>query len=400
MALISGTIILCILLLSISPCKLYADQLDKLYNKRLDDVQEQLWLFGLSVASASYTWHDAVKFINHDSSAIKSWASDTTPVTYCSLIHKAPWGRVWSLSLFYNLNTLFVRDVVIPLFNENDYILIPFWGDVTGSAEYFKALLKNAQFPDNFYFLGNSDDCTSILRNSGLQAFTVSHNAFIDRETFRPISRKILYDAVYLGDCRPQKRLYLAKDILPDLLIVTHSLEEVIQPFYSAKCIMHNPPMPELVNFVNQAHCGLLLSAKEGGCYASTEYLYCGIPVVSTKSRGGRDAYYDDVTAIIVDDTPEDVRRGVEIMCERKSDPWEIRRRALAVSDEMLDTLANEIFLPIFLKYGDAHANNPRSFVDTKIKESKRISSKGRTIFQPENATHNRVRRFNSEVRH
>lgn len=368
-----------------------------LHNDPFNDVKEQLWLFGHQhTVLASYTWEDAATFIQHDPSAIKGWASDTTKQTFCSLIHSAPWGKIWSLSYFYSLNALFVRDVVIPIFNENDYVLIPFWGRV--SPHINKILLQNARFPKNFYFLGNSDACTKTLRSDGLQAFTVSHNAFIDRNLFRPFKTRKKYKAIYLGDCRAQKRVHLASSILSDLLVVTlpQSVKEG-DAIAGAKKMIYTPPAKEIPEYINQARCGLILSAFEGGCYASTEYLYCGIPVVSTESIGGRDAYYDEITAVIVDDTVDGVKKGVETICERQIDPWEVRRRALAVSDKMLDTLAYEILLPIFRNHNDSHQANPRGFVDAKINESTFQGSKGRTAFQPENATHNTIEKIQQE---
>jgi hypothetical protein len=385
-------IIFCLVFLLLSQSTLCASR------SKLDNVREQLWLSGLQVVNASYTWQDAVAFINQDPSAVKQWASDTTPITFCSLVHKASWGRIWTLGFFYSLHALFVRDAVIPIFKENDYVLIPFWGEVHEMGP-FKALLKNARFPQNFFFLGNSDQGTEVLRAQGLQAFTVSHNAFIDSNLFRPIDTKRLYDAVYLGDCRLQKRLNLAASIFQNLLVVTHADEEQRKVVAQAKNIVLNPPCELFSYYINQAHCGLILSQGEGGCYASTEYLYCGVPVVSTQSTGGRDAYYDDVTAIIVDDTPEDVRKGVELMCKRIVDPWEVRRRALAVTDKMLNTLAYEILLPIFARHGDSHAVDPRGFINAKMSQTAHLGSKGRTVFQPENPTHDRIEKIKKEQR-
>jgi hypothetical protein len=360
----------------------------------LDDVHKQAWLFDFRAVKASYTWHEAVEFINRDPSAEKCWASNTDPLAYCCLVYSAPWGNIWTLAFFQSLNALFVRDVVIPTFNENDYILIPFWGPVYGAEE--KALIKNAKFPENIFFLGNSTDCTEILRSQGLQAFTVSHNAFIDPNLFKPMDLQRTFDAIYLGSCRPQKRLELSKE-LSDLLVVMDSGPETRQVVAHAKTIIEYPHPFYIPIYVNLARCGILLSANEGGCYASTEYLYCGIPVVSTKSIGGRDAYYDDVTAIIINDAPESVRQGVEWLCQRKTDPWEIRRRALTVSDQMLNSLANEILLPIFVRHRDAHAFNPRGFVNAEMNKSKALTSKGRTFFQPESPTHPRIENIKKE---
>ncbi len=369
------------------------------YEARYEDVSYQHWLAGIDVVHASYTWKEAVQFIKTDPGAIHEWGSDTTPVAYCSLVYQAPWGRIWSLGFFQSLNVLFTRDEVIPLFQENDYVLVAFWGEVPGSGSYHKALIKKAKYPQNFFFLGNSDGCTHLLRREGVQAFTVSHNAFINSDVFRPNPTRLRYDAVYAGCCRPQKRLELAQLVLPHLLVVTHSEPEKRKVIERAKEIVYSPEPSLIPKYISQARCGLILSEREGGCYASTEYLYCGIPVVSTPSIGGRDAYYDEITAIIVEPTAEGVLQGVEEMKKRAPPPSEIRRRALAVTDRMLNTLAYEIFLPIFSRYQDVHAKNPREVIDSIIAKSTKVSSKGRTVFQPEMPTHDRIEKIQKEQR-
>ena len=46
---------------------------------------------------------------------------------------------------------------------------------------------------------------------------------------------------------------------------------------------------------------GLCLSKSEGAMFASIEYLLCGLPIVSTKSVGGRDIFFTDENCIIAD---------------------------------------------------------------------------------------------------
>ena len=122
--------------------------------------------------------------------------------------------------------------------------------------------------------------------------------------------------------------------------------------------------------------------------------MLCGIPVVSTHSLGGRDAYYDDVTAIVVNSDPDEISKAVQAIKDRRIDPFEIRNRAISVSDKMLNTLAYDILQPIFTRYQDPWGLNPREFVNRKIKDSQNKFSKGRTIFQPEGGKYNSLRKI------
>lgn len=81
---------------------------------------------------------------------------------------------------------------------------------------------------------------------------------------------------------------------------------------------------------INQSYCGLALSSVEGMMQASTEYLLCGRPVVSTRSTGGRDIYYSSENCKIVEDDPESVLQGVEYWLKNPPDRKLIRNRVLS----------------------------------------------------------------------
>ena len=44
---------------------------------------------------------------------------------------------------------------------------------------------------------------------------------------------------------------------------------------------------------LNKSKVGVILSHKEGACYASIEYLLSGLPVVTTRNIGGRNVFLD-----------------------------------------------------------------------------------------------------------
>ena len=62
--------------------------------------------------------------------------------------------------------------------------------------------------------------------------------------------------------------------------------------------------------------------------YSSSEYLLCGLPVVSTESQGGRDYWFDDYNSIICEPNENLVKKSVEIMLE-KLDNGEIDREKI-----------------------------------------------------------------------
>jgi glycosyltransferase involved in cell wall biosynthesis len=353
-----------------------------------DRLRLKKWVCGPEALHEQYTWDDAVNYIKkfHPDEQ-DSWFSNINPTIFCNIVYQAEWGRIWSLGYMNNLDMLFYRDKLIPQFEENDYVLIPFWAEANCMKNRVKLLLKNAKHPQNFFFMANSQkDADMLNEENGVQAFGVSHNAFIDKSVFYPVQKEKEFTAVYCGDTRPQKRLHLAELILPQSLILSHSSPDVLEIVKKAKNILRHPPIERISEHMCKAYCGLILSKHEGGCYASTEYLYCGIPVVSTISIGGRDAYYDEDTAMVVEDDPQKIREAALEWVKRAPNPELIRQKALMVSDKMLDILAYEILQPIFKKYQDQNAQDPRGFVDRVISSSNLKGSKGRTLFQPENS--------------
>ena len=57
--------------------------------------------------------------------------------------------------------------------------------------------------------------------------------------------------------------------------------------------------------------------------------MLCGLPVVSTKSRGGRHKYYDNDFCLIVDDDPQSVNAGVQELIKRNIPPEFIRNETI-----------------------------------------------------------------------
>ncbi len=84
---------------------------------------------------------------------------------------------------------------------------------------------------------------------------------------------------------------------------------------------------------LNNCQVGGIFSAKEGACYASTEYLLCGLPVITTASKGGRHVWYTPQNSITVEATPEAVAAGVQLALHKLAtgefDRQKIRQHAV-----------------------------------------------------------------------
>lgn len=208
-----------------------------------------------------------------------------------------------------------------------------------------------------FIHLCNTLPQYEVFRDRGLNAVFCNHNAFVDEKIFSllPSTRKT-WDAVYDARFKDYKRHELALQI-PSLALIYDVnplvddpayVENVRRQFAHAHFLNHGAGgayrllKPSEVNeCLNTCRVGLCLSAVEGANYASIQYLLCGMPVVSTRSRGGRDVFFDDEYVLIVDDAADAVRAGVEEMVGRNLAPEMIRARTLGKIEVHRQTLIN-----------------------------------------------------------
>jgi glycosyltransferase involved in cell wall biosynthesis len=64
--------------------------------------------------------------------------------------------------------------------------------------------------------------------------------------------------------------------------------------------------------------------------FASAEYMLWGLPVVSTRSIGGREEYFDDRFCLICEDDPASIAAAVKEAISRNIEPGVIRNTFLA----------------------------------------------------------------------
>jgi MoaA/NifB/PqqE/SkfB family radical SAM enzyme len=195
---------------------------------------------------------------------------------------------------------------------------------------------------ERFTVLCNYPAQVELARGAGLKAQLCNANAFIDEHVFRPQPIQKRFDAVSNARLVKLKRVHLAR-LVPNLaLIQGHRLEatEYDDPQEIPHAYLSEGPLSPrgVLRVISASRVGLALSEAEGACLASSEYLLCGLPVVSTPSRGGRDVWYDEDNSRICEPTAESVRDAVRLLIERLNrgeiDPQAIRARHIAIAEE------------------------------------------------------------------
>lgn len=197
--------------------------------------------------------------------------------------------------------------------------------------------------------MANTPSEEQLLRRLGVDVRFAPQNMFVDEAMYHPIpGHARRFDAIYNAQLAPMKRHELARHV-PSCAYVTKmfdswsprlkriQLNKFARSLPRNHIILNERSADGLVPIdhigVNEAmastHVGLCLSKLEGAMYASIEYLLAGLPVVSTASQGGRDAFFHPDTTLIVDDDPRAVQEGVAAMKARDIPPDYVRATTL-----------------------------------------------------------------------
>jgi glycosyltransferase involved in cell wall biosynthesis len=205
-------------------------------------------------------------------------------------------------------------------------------------------------FPNmRFTILACTEEDENLARSHGIDTFLCNQNCFLDERLFYPEPGvPKLYDAVYNGRIDPGKRYELAGTTTRLAIITAGS---TIERGYAAKTLAtmrdvaycnYRPDsgvrsdlsVEQVRRILVQSWCGLALSAEEGAMYAAGEYLLAGLPVVTTRSRGGRDVFFHPDYVTTVEDSPEAVAAAVLDFKQRKIEPVVVRNRTIALFRE------------------------------------------------------------------
>lgn len=205
---------------------------------------------------------------------------------------------------------------------------------------------------DSFHFLCCDELLAKRLQARGISSHHISHNAFLDERLYEPAAptddeRK--YDAVYVARMSHFKRHALAVNI-PRLLLLGNVVCEYDDAAYAADLQRKMPAAtftldeqwlqtPEVARRMGQAHVGLILSETEGGSYVTAEYQLCGLPVVTTPSRGGRETWLHPHYSRVVAANPTAIADAVADLKQANLDPLAIRSRVVALIAEQRQRL-------------------------------------------------------------
>jgi glycosyltransferase involved in cell wall biosynthesis len=183
-----------------------------------------------------------------------------------------------------------------------------------------------------------------LLQNFGMTAEVLQANLFCRNDIFQPPSegwQTSRQTALHVAALTDYKRHHLASQVRPLLIIArdaSKSNPSDIKKFLAKNRVAHAKvnqtwtPPDQLKGAMHDCACLLALSQIEGAMLAVTEALLTGLPIVSTRSRGGRSHWFCSNNHILVDDSEASVARGVQLWQQRwktgKINPEEIAKTA------------------------------------------------------------------------
>jgi len=208
----------------------------------------------------------------------------------------------------------------------------------------FRLVLNFILFPRvKVHILCNTRKEYEILRKFGISCVFCNQNAFLDENVFKLIENENkIYNSVYNAVLSDFKRHHLCENLKKNVMLTYNfknepykqKLETILKDTYwinydqeSNKPVFLNNN--QILKVYNQSKVGLALSKIEGAMYVSGEYLLCGIPIVSTYSKGGRDVFFTPYNSIICKATKEDVEKSVNELLARNCNPIEIRESTI-----------------------------------------------------------------------
>lgn len=249
------------------------------------------------------------------------------------------------------------------------YFLVMFWGNLLFNDRKIKNLRENFEIQQMKYpqhkiiFLCNTEEERQILGEFNPDTHFINHNCLLDSDLYNIENVQKDLEVIYNGRLDQSKRHYLLEKCQNVALISAPILKKksdhlnlLYRKIGQARVMNFSPPielqlaplnqMPSLSSkevrlILNRSKVGVILSASEGACYASMEYLLCGIPVVSTRSLGGRDVFFNHSFAKVVHSNSKAIQAAVAHFLEMDYSPSEVRKEALSQISSHLSRFKN-----------------------------------------------------------
>lgn len=228
-------------------------------------------------------------------------------------------------------------------------------------------IAKNKEF-NNIVILANSEsDKEFYEKKLDNDILFVNNNAFLNENNYSIYDYKnnIIkkYDLIINSCYRSFKNVNIAELCKNTIHIgynVVNSPDEIIMPRFGYMANFTNKNQriydvekykfvdkKELVNYMHESYVGGIFSQVEGACLASSEYLLCGMPVITPYCNGGREIWYNNENHVKCVLNKKDVYSKVmmtkDMIINNKFNPNKIRNDHIKKSNEHRSRLIDYI---------------------------------------------------------
>jgi len=181
----------------------------------------------------------------------------------------------------------------------NTYFFINPWHYKHGENYYNFFRLNGAK---SIIFCNELEEC-SYFNELGIPNIHINQNCWLDYNLFNIINSSKKYDIVYNGCNAYYKNHFLLENIkkYKKVFLYYKTYENINLKKFNPSKMYCNVNSKKVVNIINRSKVGVILSELEGACYASSEYLLCGLPVISVKNNGGRNFWYDANNSLTIE---------------------------------------------------------------------------------------------------
>ena len=190
------------------------------------------------------------------------------------------------------------------------------------------------------------------------EVIMANHNSFINENFYNiyPSSKK--YDMVVSSSFTDFKRVILGRKIKNTAHIGYSCMGHLDYiPDYGFRANFKNNSrdmkdyhylnQQEILDIYSSSKIGGIFSKTEGACFSSGEYLLCGLPVLSTHCKGGREYFYDNYNCVLCEPTEDAIYKGFKKIMKRYKkndiDPIKIRNNHIKIMEEQRDILTNKV---------------------------------------------------------
>ena len=210
----------------------------------------------------------------------------------------------------------------------------------------------------NIVILANSREEEKLCKQKMIpNVLFCNHNAFLNEYKFDIINKNTIrqYDMVIDSAFHEYKNVKMARGIKNILHIGYFKKDEINEKYVPDFGTLPNFTDKtykmlnkwEINNYYNQSLVGGIFSECEGACFASSQYLLAGLPVISINSVGGRDIWYNEDNSIICENTEESICEALELAKQKlqsgEFNREKIRNIHLKQMDEHRNTIINYI---------------------------------------------------------